>query len=215
MKKPLFALFAALGLVAFAEDTETSETPAETPAEAPAPKYEKPSYSIALKQYPLLASRNDTDNDSQRSRSSSKTTSYQMKWDASVRVRGTRPEKLELKVFYIAQNAENKLIQVGGTAEHQVELDDKGVWTKELLSPTTTWIETKKQKSRSGFERRENTSNTPEKQGERMKGCVAQLLADGEIVKSFATDPRWRKAAAKADFSASDLDPRNGKSGSR
>lgn len=210
MKKPLFALLAALGLVAFADEPETTDKPAE----APAPKYEKPSYSIAMKPYPLISKKEDGEKNNRGGifAARSKTTSYQMKWDASVRVRGTRPEKLAFKVFYIAQNAENKLTQIGETAEHAVELDNKGVWTKELLSPTTTWTETKKSKNRNPNQPAENT---PEKQGERIKGCVAQLIADGKIVKSYASDPRWKKAAEKEDFSAGDLDQRSGKIGVR
>lgn len=214
MKKPIFALFAALSLVAFADETGTDGTPTATPAEAPTPKYEKPSYSIALKQYPLISKKEDSDKNNRGGifATRSKTTTYQMKWDASVRVRGTRPEKLELKVFYIAQNAENKWTQVGGTAEHKVELNDKGVWTMELMSPTTTWTDTKKQKNRNPNHQGENT---PERQGERIKGCVAQLIADGKIVKSYSSDPRWKKVAEKEDFNASDLDQHKGKIGAR
>lgn len=203
-KTPLILLSALLAVPAFADE------PAADSAAAPAAKYEKPTYSISMKQYPLISKKDDSskNNGGRMWGPQTKTTTYQMKWGASVRVRGTRPDEIEAKVFYIGQNADNEWIQIGEVQKETVSLDDKGVWNNDLLSPTTTWKETKKQKNR-GMARQND--NTPEKEGERIKGCIVQLFADGKLVKSFASDPRWKRIAEKEGFSIDELDPRKAK----
>lgn len=214
--KKIFALIlvAVVGNVMFADESENDAAPQE--AEKPAVKVLKPSYSISMKQYPLISKKEGNDNarnlNGFNSLSGSKTTTYQMKWYAAVRVRGNAPDDLVLSVYYIAQNAENAWVQVGDTVEHKITLDDKGTWKQELLSPVTTWKEHKKQKN---VRFQTNNDTTPEKQGERIKGCIAQLKAGGEIVKSFSSDPRWKKAAESENFSIEEINQRKGKIGVR
>lgn len=213
MKKTLFAVLTVVGCFVFADEQEKTNALQET--EKPTVKTVKPSYSIAMKQYPLISKKEggvNTRNINGFMSTSTKTTTYQMKWDASVRVRGTCPEDLELLVYYIAQDAENSWVQVGETVKHKISPDDKGTWKTELLSPTTTWIERKKEKN---IRFQTNNDTTPEKQGERIKGCVAQLKAEGKIVKSFSSDPRWKKSAEVDNFNVDELNLRKGKIGVR
>lgn len=205
MKKSILILSALLSAVVFAdEETET-----------PAPKYEKPSYAITMKQFPLITKKDGGTKVSTGGlggfSSRGKTMSQQMKWTSSVRVRGTRPEKLEMEVYYIGQNANNEWVQIGSTQTETVALDDKGVWSTELLSPTTTWTESKKQKNRD----LSSQSEIPEKQGERIKGCVVRLMADGNLVKSYSSDPRWKKVSEKESFDVQVLNQRKSKIGIR
>lgn len=211
---PLILLSAFLAIPALA-DEPAADAPATPPAAAG--KYEKPSYSISLKQFPLIAKKDNSANGAVAGGRAiralqSKKTSYQMKWASSVRVRGTRPDQLEMEVYYIGQNADNEWIQIGETQKETVTLDNKGVWNMELLSPVTEWTETKQQKPRGNTAQ---TADTPEKQGERIKGCIIHLLADGKLVKSHATDPRWKKASEKETFDIADIDQRKSKIGVR
>lgn len=211
--KSLLALsLSAITAFAFAED---SEEPSAAPVTESAPakpakpeKVKKPSVTLKLSQYPLISKSDDSNkhnNNMNRGmfQSRSKTSTYQMKWDCSVRVRERVPEGLKLEVYYIGQNAENKWVQIGETKTVNLSLDDKGTWSGELLSPETTWIETKQQRNRNF--NNNGGQETPEKQGERIKGCVARVVGEGVVWKSYASDSRWAKAAKKDSFSVQDI----------
>lgn len=212
IKSLLSLSLSVLTTIAFAEDDD-SPTPAPAAETVPAKpakpvKIKKPSVTLKLSQYPLISKSDDSNKRNNMNHgfnhSSSKTSSYQMKWDCSVRVRERVPEGLKLEVYYIGQDFENKWVQIGETKIIDLALNDKGTWEGELLSPETKWTETKQQRNRN-FNNNDNNERTPEKQGERIKGCVARVVGEGVVWKSYASDSRWAKAAKKDTFSIQDV----------
>lgn len=46
--------------------------------------------------------------------------------------------------------------------------------------------------------------------GERVTGCVIQVFAGGQLMKSWASDSRWAKAAKNPSFAIELIDPKSG-----
>ena len=137
------------------------------------------------------------------SRSSSKTITRSLKWLAEVRVRENRPEKLELKAYYIGEADGGKTIkQLGGTESKVLALDKNGRASVELTSPTTTLTKSRTTSSSGNHSLRSTRKRIS---GERVTGCVVQLFADGEFLKGWSSDSRWASAAGKAPFSVAEL----------
>lgn len=133
----------------------------------------------------------------------SKTITRNLKWLAEVRIRENRPEKLELKAYYIGEADGGKTIkQLGGTESKILALDKNGRASVELTSPTTRLTKSRSTSSsgNSGFR-----STKKRISGERVIGCVVQLFADGEFLKGWSSDSRWSSAANKAPFSVADI----------
>ena len=147
----------------------------------------------------LIRSMSSTSNNNQ-----SKTITRNLKWLAEVRIRENRPEKLELKAYYIGEADGGKTIkQLGGTDSKVLELDKNGRVSVELTSPTTRLTKSRTSSSSSGNSGFRSTKKRVS--GERVIGCVVQLFADGEFLKGWSSDSRWASAANKAPFSVSEL----------
>ena len=145
----------------------------------------------------LIRSISATSNNNQ-----SKTITRNLKWFAEVRIRENRPEKLELKAYYIGEVNGGQSIKQLGTESKTLELDKNGRASVELTSPTTrlTKSRTSSSSGNSGFR-----STKKRISGERVIGCVLQVFADGEFLKGWSSDSRWASAANKAPFSVSEL----------
>lgn len=132
----------------------------------------------------------------------SKTITRNLKWLAEVRIRENRPEKLELKAYYIGEADGGKTIKQLGTESKALDLDKNGRASVELNSPTTRLTKSRSTSSsgNSGFR-----STKKHISGERVVGCVVQLFADGEFLKGWSSDSRWSSAANKAPFSVAEL----------
>ena len=145
----------------------------------------------------LIRSISATSNNNQ-----SKTITRNLKWLAEVRIRENRPEKLELKAYYIGEVNGGQSIKQLGTEAKVLELDKNGRASVELTSPTTrlTKSRTSSSSGNSGFR-----STKKRISGERVIGCVLQVFADGEFLKGWSSDSRWASAANKAPFSVSEL----------
>lgn len=145
----------------------------------------------------LIRSMSSTSNNNQ-----SKTITRNLKWLAEVRIRENRPEKLELKAYYIGEVNGGQSIKQLGTEAKVLELDKNGRASVELTSPTTrlTKSRTSSSSGNSGFR-----STKKRISGERVVGCVVQLFADGEFLKGWSSDSRWASAANKAPFSVAEL----------
>ena len=145
----------------------------------------------------LIRSISSTSNNNQ-----SKMITRNLKWLAEVRVRENRPEKLELKAYYIGEADGGKTIKQLGTDSKVLELDKNGRASVELASPTTrlTKSRTSSSSGNSGFR-----STKKRISGERVIGCVLQVFADGEFLKGWSSDSRWASAANKAPFSVAEL----------
>ncbi len=144
-----------------------------------------------------------------------KTVRRSLKWGVSVRFREDRPEKVELKAFYLAYSDGNAIAQLG-TETKTLTLDKNGRASVELTSPTTRLTRSRTvSTSRStgggpGFRSTRTTTR-----GERVAGCVLQLYADGRLAKSWTSDSRWATEAKNVPFSVDSLNRRSGKIGLR
>lgn len=142
----------------------------------------------------------------------SKTIKRNMKWLAEVRFRETRPEKAELRAYYIGQNADGKLILLGKDAKG-VELDKNGRASVEFTSPTTQLTKSRTRSTSGGHHG--FSSVKTQTRGERVTGCVVQLFADGQMAKSWTSDSRWAAEAAKPAFSIAELEKKKSAIGLR
>lgn len=133
------------------------------------------------------------------SSSSSKTVTRNMTWDCEVRYRGKpRPEKVEVRVFYIGYEGNAMKPVILGNGKHELQLDEGGKASVELESPTTRFS---RSKSGGGFTGRGRISHSKSTtRGERMAGCVVQLFEDGRLVKSYASQSAWEHAAKNENF---------------
>lgn len=146
----------------------------------------------------------------------SKTIERNMKWRAEVRFRDQPPEKTELRVYYIGMGDGGKKLKQLGQEQKALTLDKNGRAAVELTSPKATLCKTRSRTSSSSGSRSSGlVSVKSTTSGERVTGCVIQLFADGELVKSYASDSRWTVAAGKNPFSLAELEARNGKIGLR
>ena len=144
--------------------------------------------------------------------SSSSTTTFErnLKYKAVASFHGPAPEKPVMKVWYVGMGDGGKEMIEVGKAEHPLELDEKGHATVELVSPTTkmTKVKTKTQSggrnSRGGGGTTKSTTT-----GERVTGCVIQVFAGNQLMKSWASDSRWAKAAKDPSFSIELIDPKS------
>ena len=145
----------------------------------------------------------------------SKSITRSLKWAVETRFRKNRPEKLELKVYYLGYNERNTIVQLG-TETKALELDKNGRASLELTSPTTRLVKSRTVSSSrcsgngAGFRSTKSTTR-----GERVTGCVIQLFADGVLAKSWTSDPRWSSEAENEDFSVAELNRKKGKIGLR
>lgn len=147
--------------------------------------------------------------------SSTKTTTRSLNWLAEVRFRNQRPDKAELRVFYLGNNEKNTIIEIG-KGRHDLKLDENGRASLELASPTTTMRRVRTVTS-SGSRHRGGgaVSSKSTTHGERVTGCIIQVFADGRLSKAWTSDSRWAAESKNADFSVDNLNRRNGKIGLR
>lgn len=132
----------------------------------------------------------------------SKTVTRNMKWSCEVRYRGEpKPEKVELRVFYIGYEANDMTPKILGKEVKTLTLDEAGKASVGIESPTVRLH--KSRTSSGGFSGRSGriAKSKSTTQGQRMAGCVVQLFEDGELVKSYASMSQWDRAAKERDFS--------------
>lgn len=146
------------------------------------------------------------------SNTGSKTIQRSLKWLAEVRFRNLKPEKLELKAYYIGYGDGGKTLKQLSNETHKLELDKDGRASVELDSPMTRLTKTRSRTTSSsrsgGFSSIKKTTS-----GERVTGCVVQVFADGQMVKSWSSDSRWTAAAGKTPFSVAELAAKSGRIG--
>jgi len=144
--------------------------------------------------------------------SGTKTIERSMKWQAEIRFREAKPEKVELKAYHIGYGDGGKDLKILSTETKSLELDKNGRAAAELTSPMTrlTKTRTRSSSSSSGF-----SSSQSRTTGERVSGCVVQVFGDGELLKSWSSDARWSSAAQKVPFSVAELKQKSGRIGQR
>ena len=147
------------------------------------------------------------------SSSGSSTTTFErnIKFKAVVSFHGPAPEKPLMKVWYIGLGDGGKEMIEVGHEDRQIELNEKGRAEIELTSPTTKMIKKTTttsggRGSRGGCGGGSTKSTTT---GERVTGCVIQVFAGDQLMKSWVTDSRWSKAARNPSFSFELIDPKS------
>ena len=209
--KSCLTLLAALVLLT-ATAAETPKAPKVKPPECSFTVTPKPGDSHVAKSG---TSRLIQNNSSFGSNTGSKTITRNLRWTVETRFREDRPEKLELKAFYLGTDEKNKIVKLGEETK-KLELDKNGRASVDLTSPTT-----KLTKSRTtsisrhagggaGFRSTKSTTR-----GERVTGCVLRLFADDRLVKTWTSDPRWATEAKAETFSVDNLNKNSGKIGLR
>ena len=150
------------------------------------------------------------------SNTGTKTIERNLKWLVEVRFREERPDKTEVKVYYLGYGDGGKMLKQIGQETKTLTLDKNGRASVELTSPTTKLRKTRTQQSSSsrgsssGFRSVKSTTS-----GDRVSGCVVQLFGDGELLKSYVSDSRWASVADDVPFSIAELTKRSGRIGLR
>lgn len=147
----------------------------------------------------------------------SKTITRNLKWQVDLRFREKKPQKLELKAYYLGYGDGGSKLKEIGKESKAIALDKDGKASLELTSPTTRFTKTKTRTTTSSGRYGSGglSSIKTTKSGDRIAGCVIQLFADGELLKSYASDSRWAVAAGKNPFSLTELVNNSGKIGLR
>ena len=121
-------------------------------------------------------------------------------WPVTVSCRGAaRPSKLTLEVYYIGTRDGTPAVLKNEKID--VELDEKGNFKHDLVSPqaalvkTTTRTQSGGGRGRRGGRGGGSVSTKTKTTGERVTGCIVQLLDGATVAKSFATNPNWTKLA--------------------
>ena len=127
-----------------------------------------------------------------------KTITRNMKWNCEVRYRGKPlPDRLELKVFYIGSEAKDVKPKILGRETVKLALDEAGKTSVEIESPTVRYTKSRTSGVVSGGHVSKGRSTAS---GQRISGCVVQLWEDGKLVKSYASQSVWDRAAKSPDF---------------
>ena len=123
-----------------------------------------------------------------RSSTQTKTMKQKLTWAVKVSFRGKSipNEGLKLKCFAIGTTNDEPAIL--NSQEIEIKLDEKGDFSYEYAPPEMTQTKTKKQSGK---------GSTTTVKGDRISGCVIQLLVGNEVKRSFATKSTWAKLAAK------------------
>lgn len=141
------------------------------------------------------------------SRSSSRTLRQSMKWLAEVRYRGKNlPEKSELRVHYIGYRDSSMKPVILKSEKHALTLSETGTCSQELVSPTTRVT---KSRSRSSGGSRGFTKSMSTTRGERIAGCIVQLVADGKVVRVWTSNSSWAKVAWEDPLTEAALSRKN------
>ena len=131
-------------------------------------------------------------------RSSSRTLKQTLRWLAEIRYRGKNlPEKSELRVHYIGYRDESMKPTILKSEKHALTLSESGTCSQDLVSPTTRIT---KSRSRSSGGSRGFTKSSSTVRGERIAGCVVQLVADGKVVRVWTSNSTWAKLAWEDPF---------------
>lgn len=140
------------------------------------------------------------------SRTETKTIDRSMKWEAVVRFRGKElPQKAELALTYVGYRGKDTVPVIFRQEKKAVALNETGRAVVEFESPVSRLTKTRTSSSSGnygGF-----VSARSQVSGERIVGCIAQLYADGELVKAYASDSRWEKAAKTGPITSATLNP--------
>ena len=134
--------------------------------------------------------------------SKSKTVTSVVSWPVTVSLRGKSlpaADAVKLKCYFIGvTDGKPTMLQESSV---DVSLDEKGNFKHDLVSPqaalvkTTTRTQSGGGRGRRGGRGGGSVSTKTKTTGERVTGCIVQLLDGATVAKSFATNPNWTKLA--------------------
>jgi len=169
MKKALFLTILAAAMTLFADGTA-------------------PAYSCSLRvDRPTMERKKPKE--TKKSKETKEVTNTTMKWPVKVSFSGKEiPTKIELRSCFIGTRDGKPAII--GESKTDVKLDNTNAFKTTIASPSVQLTEITKQ---SGGRR--NRKTTKETSGDRIMGCVVQLVVDDKVVRSYASRPIWEKLA--------------------
>lgn len=132
----------------------------------------------------------------------STTVTRNMKWLAKIGFRDGKPEKAELKVHFLGVTDGAADIEELEEKSYPVEFDEKGK-VKPIEVESRMYSQTKTKSRQSGNSNRGGSKSTVK--GSKVTGCVMQVFVGETMVKGWASDGRWSKAAIKGEFKVDDL----------
>lgn len=126
-----------------------------------------------------------------------KTTSRSLSWPVTVSFTGkSLPDagSVKLKCYFVG-TTDGRTAMLGEKTV-PVTLDERGVFKTVVTSPTEKLVRKKTVTTTRRTRRRGGgTSVQSETTGSRVTGCIIQLMVKDTVEKSFASNPKWSKAA--------------------
>lgn len=139
-------------------------------------------------------------------RTTQKTITRNKKWIAHVSCSGKNPpEEAQLKVFYIGYRG--KTLSVLEEREYPVPLDPAKRTDVDLTSPNAKMVQT----TTLSNSRRRGGGAKSKSTGDRMSGCVVQLMVDKEILKTYSSQSTWIDGLHNEPFTENRLDKKSGR----
>ena len=136
-----------------------------------------------------------------------RTTSRSLSWPVTVSFTGKSlpaAGSVKLKCYFVGTTDGKKAMlgdkMIPGT------LDERGMFKTIVTSPTEKLVRTKTVTTTRGRRRRGGSSSVQsETKGSRVTGCIIQLMVKDSVEKSFASNPKWSKAAKKSPLSEDEI----------
>lgn len=130
--------------------------------------------------------------------SKSKTVTSIVSWPVSVSVRGKNlpaEDAVKLKCYFIGLTDGSPTVLQESSVD--VSLDEKGNFKTEVSSPEAKLVHTTITTGNRGGGRGRNSSTSTKTttSGTRVTGCIIQLVVNGKVAKSYASNPGWSKLA--------------------
>ena len=142
-----------------------------------------------------------------RTKVQTKTTNRSLSWPVSISFTGKSlpaAGSVKLKCYFIGTTDGRTTIL--GDKTIAVTLNENGAFKTVVTSPTEKLVRTKTIKT---TRRRRygggSSSAQSETKGSRVTGCIIQLMVKDSVEKSFASDPRWSKAAKSSPLPESEI----------
>jgi hypothetical protein len=132
--------------------------------------------------------------------SKSKTVTSIVSWPVSVSLRGKNlpaEDAVKLKCYFIGLTDGSPTVLQESSVD--VSLDEKGNFKTEVSSPEAklvhTTVTTGNNRGHGGRNRNASANTKTVTSGTRVTGCIIQLLVNGKVAKSYASNPGWSKLA--------------------
>ena len=132
--------------------------------------------------------------------SKSKTVTSIVSWPVSVSLRGKNlpaADAVKLKCYFIGLTDGSPVVLQESSVD--VSLDEKGNFKTDVSSPEAklvhTTVTTGNRGRGGGRNRNASATTKTTTSGTRVTGCIIQLLVNGKVEKSYASNPGWSKLA--------------------